>query len=82
VRVNAQMDASMLRRHVRLPAEAERMLDAARERGLLSARGQHRVMRVARTIADLAGRERVLTQDLGEAIALRGDAGVGRGPAP
>jgi magnesium chelatase family protein len=82
VRVNGQMDASMLRRHVRLPAEAQRMLDAARERGLLSARGQHRVLRVARTIADLAGRERVLAQDLGEAIALRGDAGLGRGSAP
>jgi magnesium chelatase family protein len=58
-----------------LPAAGERMMRAARERGMLSARGQHRVLRVARTIADLEGSERIKTQHLGEAIALRGDAG-------
>ncbi len=76
VNVNAQMDACMLRRHARPPSEGERMLKTARERGLLSARGQHRVLRVARTIADLEGSRRITAQHLGEAIAMRGDAGV------
>jgi magnesium chelatase family protein len=76
VNVNAQMDARMLRRHARAPAEGERMLRTARERGLLSARGQHRVLRVARTIADLEGSSRIGAQHIGEAIAMRGDAGL------
>lgn len=76
VRANAQMDAAMLRRHVRLPAEAEDLLRRARERGMLSARGEHRVLRVARTIADLEGRDRLRAEDVAEAIALRGDAGA------
>jgi magnesium chelatase family protein len=81
IRTNSQMDARVLRRHVRLPAEAEEMLRRARERGMLSARGQHRVLRVARTIADLDGRERVGPNDLAEAIAMRGEAGTAVGPA-
>ena len=40
-------------------------------RGLLSARGEHRVLRVARTIADLDASERVRARDLGAALALR-----------
>ncbi len=43
---------------------------------MLSARGQVRVLRVARTIADLGASERVRARDLGAAIALRGDAGL------
>ncbi len=49
------MDARMLERHVRLEARGQELLRAARRRGLLSARGEHRVLRVARTIADLDG---------------------------
>jgi magnesium chelatase family protein len=71
VSVNAHMDARMLGRHVRLDAQGQEMLRAARERGLLSARGEHRVLRVARTIADLDGRERVAARDLGAALAMR-----------
>jgi magnesium chelatase family protein len=74
--VNAEMDARLLRAHVRLDAKGERMLHAASARGLLSARGQHRVLRVARTIADLHARERVAASDLGAALALRAEAGL------
>jgi magnesium chelatase family protein len=49
---------------------------SARERGLLSARGEHRVLRVARTIADLNGSGRVRARDLGAALALRPDATI------
>jgi magnesium chelatase family protein len=71
VTVNAHMDVRVLQRHVRLDARGQEMLRAAGRRGLLSARGEHRVLRVARTIADLDGSERVRTRDLGAALALR-----------
>lgn len=76
VTVNAEMDARMLSRHVALQESSEAMLNKARERGMLSARGQHRVLRVARTIADLNGSERIGARDLGTAIALRPDASL------
>ncbi|HZL47781.1 MAG TPA: YifB family Mg chelatase-like AAA ATPase [Solirubrobacteraceae bacterium] len=74
VTVNAHMDARMLQRHVRLERRAEELLRKSQEQGLLSARGQHRVLRVARTIADLNGRERVRARDVGSALALRSEA--------
>jgi magnesium chelatase family protein len=71
VTVNAQMDGPMLRRHARLDRRGEQLLQAALAGGLLSARGQDRVLRVARTISDLGGSDRVRARDLGSALALR-----------
>jgi magnesium chelatase family protein len=71
ISINAQMDVRVLSQHVRLDEKGSKMMRAARESGLLSARGEHRVLRVARTIADLDGSERVRARDLGAAIALR-----------
>ena len=62
--------------YVRLDERCQEMLGAARQRGLLSARGEHRVLRVARTIADLNASERVRASDLGAALALRPDVGL------
>jgi magnesium chelatase family protein len=76
IALNAQMDVATLRRHVTLDESGDALLRGVRERGMLSARGQHRVLRVARTIADLNGSERVRARDLGSAVALRGDASV------
>jgi len=76
VTLNAHMNAAVLRRRVTLDERGEAMLRSARERGMLSARGRHRVLRVARTIADLNASGRVRARDLGSAIALRGDAGL------
>jgi magnesium chelatase family protein len=76
ITVNAHMDAPVLRTHVRLDGRSEAMMRRAQERGLLSARGEHRVLRVARTIADLNGRERVRASDLGAALALRPEAAL------
>jgi magnesium chelatase family protein len=69
--VNAQMDAQMLRRHLKLDRRGEQMMARTSERGLLSARGQHRALRVARTLADLQGRERVGSEQISRALALR-----------
>jgi magnesium chelatase family protein len=76
VAVNAHMDARILRKHVRLDERSEDMLRAARQGGLLSARGEQRVVRVARTIADLDASEPVRAQDLGAALAMRPDVGL------
>jgi magnesium chelatase family protein len=71
--VNAQMDAPALRRHIRLDERGQQILAGTRERGLLSMRGQHRALRVARTIADLEGRERVRAEHLAQALAWRAE---------
>jgi magnesium chelatase family protein len=68
---NAQLDARLLRAHVRIGSAARRMLAQAYDRGGLSARGHDRVLRVARTIADLADRDAVGFDDVLQALALR-----------
>ena len=75
---NGEMDAGLVRRHVRLEEAAEHALAQAYAVGALSARGRHRVLRVAQTIADLAGHDRVTRADLLTALSLRqrGDAGT------
>jgi magnesium chelatase family protein len=54
------------------------MLARARARGLLSMRGEHRVLRVARTVADLACSDTVRARDIGVALALRADLAAPR----
>ncbi len=68
---NGEMDVRLVRRHVRLELEAERSLAHAYAIGALSARGRHRVLRVAQTLADLDGRERVTREHVLTALALR-----------
>lgn len=70
-RLNARLSAGMTLRDCRANAMAIALLmKAAEDRGI-SARGQHRVLRVARTVADLAGRDEVCANDIAEALALR-----------
>jgi magnesium chelatase family protein len=73
VTVNAHMDARLLRTHARLDERGAEIVRGARQRGMLSARGEDRVVRVARTIADLRGGDRVCARDVGAALALRPD---------
>jgi magnesium chelatase family protein len=82
VLVNAQMDASMLRRHLKLDESGEQLMSQVSRRGLLSARGQHRATRVARTLADLDGRERVGREQISRALMLRPEAGLSEHRAP
>ena len=68
---NAEMSAALVRRHVRLDEKAAALLARAYERGGLSARGHQRVLKVARTIADLAERDRVALDDVRAALGWR-----------
>jgi magnesium chelatase family protein len=72
-RSNAEMDGPGTRRFVPLRGAARARIAAGREHGDFSARGHDRVLRVARTIADLDGRDRVTADDVDEALAYRVD---------
>lgn len=69
-RTNAEVPGPYVRTQWPRP-EGMRVLDDHVRRGLLSARGIDRAVRVAWTIADLAGRDRPTAADLSEAVALR-----------
>ncbi|MBI4590797.1 MAG: YifB family Mg chelatase-like AAA ATPase [Candidatus Rokubacteria bacterium] len=71
-RCNAQMSARQVRRSCPVPAEGQQLLALAIERLGLSARGHDRILKVARTIADLDGRETIGAEHLSEAIQYRG----------
>lgn len=71
VYTNAMMNAAMQRTYCRLDASTATLLERAMERLSLSARAYDRILKVARTIADLAGREHIETADVAEAINYR-----------
>ena len=70
--VNARMSGRQTRRHCPLPPDAARLLGLALTRLGLSARAHDRLLRVARTIADLAGSDPITAEHVAEAIQCRG----------
>ncbi|MCC7518668.1 MAG: YifB family Mg chelatase-like AAA ATPase [Verrucomicrobiae bacterium] len=70
-RINAHMTPKGLRAHCALDAEGEAFLRAAMEEMHFSARAHDRILKVARTIADLEGSERLASRHLGEALQYR-----------
>jgi magnesium chelatase family protein len=70
-RANSEMTPSELRRHCQLDPRPRRLLEDAHRRLGLSARGWDRCVRLARTIADLAGAERIAEGHISEAINRR-----------
>jgi magnesium chelatase family protein len=71
-RVNADLSGRQLRRFCAIPREAERLLAAAMSQLGLSARGHDRVLKVARTIADLEGADAISAEHCAEALQYRG----------
>jgi magnesium chelatase family protein len=65
------MDGRATRKHAALRQPAVDRLVQVVDAGGLTGRGHDRVLRLARTIADLAGRERINADDLDEALAYR-----------
>ncbi len=68
---NARMSGRLLRRHCALDESCELVLRQALTELGLSARAHDKVLRVSRTIADLAGRDSIVTDDVMEAVQYR-----------
>ena len=73
---NASMGVNGIHRFCRLSPETEEQMTQAFKRMQLSARGVHKVLRVARTIADLEGKEEICMEHIGEALLYRSDIGL------
>ena len=71
VHCNAQMSRAMIEQFAQLDAEAAQSLQRAMRRLDLSARAYDRILKVARTIADLEGAELIQPSHLAEAISYR-----------
>ena len=70
-RANAGMSHAMLKAHCKLDSESQEMLRHAMEELHLSARAYDRILKVSRTIADMAGTASIQTPHLMEAIQYR-----------
>ncbi|HEX2995573.1 MAG TPA: ATP-binding protein, partial [Anaerolineales bacterium] len=68
---NADMRVGEIRQFCKLPEEGQRLMRAAMTQLNLSARAYHRILKLARTIADLAGSEEIQSVHLAEALQYR-----------
>ena len=71
IQFNSQLSAKMLAVYCKLEKEEEKIMEEAYNRLHLSARAYHRILKVARTIADLEGEERINAKHLTEAVCYR-----------
>ena len=69
---NADLTSPLVKKHCILSAEAEQLLKNSFDQMDLSARGYYRILKVARTIADLAGSEQIELVHIAEALRFRG----------
>jgi Predicted ATPase with chaperone activity len=68
---NSGMTTAQIRKHCALDTDSENLLEKAMQRQGLSARAHDRILKVARTIADLAGSENIDPTHISEAINYR-----------
>lgn len=71
IHYNAQMSVKQIRKYCELEPEAKELLKQAMNSLNLSARAYDRILKVARTIADLTGSENIVTDHIAEAIQYR-----------
>jgi magnesium chelatase family protein len=73
-RCNAEMTKRQVEQHCELDGPGERMMSAAIATRRISARGYHRLLRLSRTIGDLADADRIGSDHVALALLLRGQA--------
>lgn len=71
IMTNSEMNVKQVEKHCQIDAETENLLRQAMRQFNLSARGFHRVLKVARTIADLEGEENISLGHVAEALQFR-----------
>lgn len=71
VYANAQMSTQQIRIYCELSSDAERLLERAMQQQGLSARAHDRILKVARTIADIEGAADIVVKHIAEAIQYR-----------
>lgn len=71
IHCNAQMTPKMVRQYCQLDAASDQLLEASMAKMGLSARAYDRILKLARTIADLAGSEQIQQPHIFEAISYR-----------
>jgi magnesium chelatase family protein len=74
ITTNARCPAALLEEFCPLDRDGLRLLERAAEANGLSARGYHRTLRLARTIADLDGSGNIGVMHIAEALSLRGES--------
>lgn len=68
---NSKMNSRLIKKYCSIDEESERLIETAFEKFHMSARGYNRILKVARTIADLSGSEQIEVSHVAEAIAYR-----------
>jgi magnesium chelatase family protein len=70
-KTNSEMEISEIEKYCQIDSQSENLLRKYVDSGKLSVRGYHRVLKVARTIADLEGKEKISFEHLSEALSYR-----------
>ncbi|MGP1569528.1 MAG: YifB family Mg chelatase-like AAA ATPase [Eubacteriales bacterium] len=71
IRFNAQLDGSNVRKYCNLDADGERLMEQAFSKMKLSGRGYSKILKIARTIADIDESKNIKVQHLSEALSYR-----------
>ena len=70
-KTNSEMEIPEIKKYCQVDSKSQNLLEKYVDSGKLSARGYHRVLKVARTIADLENSENILYNHLSEALSYR-----------
>lgn len=71
IRFNGELKGSQIDKFCRMDSDADRLLEKAFKKISLSARSYHRILKVARTIADMDGAKVIQSRHIGEALTYR-----------